>query len=127
MVLRDGVSIRATVRCPNCQNQYTLDELVREHFSHWEVIDDPDPLLSSLGASETSHRVVDVPDSNEELELQLVPESANTQTTNATETTSRPGGPASKVDWSKFKPITHEDYQRMRRQATSPWWTLPRG
>ncbi len=124
MVLRDGVSTRATVRCPNCENQYTLDELVREHFSHWEVIEDPDPLLPSMSSADTFNRIVDVPDTNDDLELQLAPETLGSQQTTASEATMRPAGTAAKVDWSKFKPITHEDYQRMRRQATSPWWTF---
>jgi len=28
------------------------------------------------------------------------------------------------VDWSKFEPITHEQYERMRRKGKSPIWSL---
>lgn len=32
--------------------------------------------------------------------------------------------PKPKTDWSKFEPITHEQFERMRRKSSSPIWSL---
>ena len=132
MILRQGVSLAASLRCPKCQSQYVLEQLIREQLPQWEIVDDPTPNLPVLSASDSSNHIVQVPQSDDELELQLEPEEFSTSPATPpanhvsahSQPQSRASAPGAKVDWSKFKPITHEEYERNRRKSTSPLWQI---
>lgn len=127
MVLRNRVSLQATLRCPSCQSQFVLGELLSNNYTQWEVVDDPETELADFRTSAGQHMVNTVQDDDGvELELQAETsdESATLSEASSVEEIRGARNEARKVDWSRFKPITHEEYQRMRRKATSPLWTF---
>ncbi|RMF39393.1 MAG: hypothetical protein D6753_13860 [Planctomycetota bacterium] len=40
-VLPEGTSAAATIECPNCEQQYVVDSLVRDELVRWKVVYDP--------------------------------------------------------------------------------------
>ncbi|MEZ6136102.1 MAG: hypothetical protein R3C53_14475 [Pirellulaceae bacterium] len=104
------VSNQATIQCPHCHEQFVIQEIL-EALKTWEVIEDPEPQQISVAETpevpqpvaateRTAESVVD--------ELELAAEEPTKKQT----------------DWSRFQPINHEKYERMRRKAKSPLWSV---
>lgn len=131
----------AKLRCPLCQHELVAYDLVQGAHRAWMVIEDPggEDLFADFQArpteetpphyghglhgnrheSHTRHPVspypVSIKDSvtSHDGELKLAPEEAHSQEA-AEEEHGKP------IQWEKFKPITHEEFQRRRRAAKSP-------
>lgn len=131
----------AKLRCPLCQHEIVAYDLVQGAHRAWMVIEDPggedlfadfqarpveeSPAHHGLGLhgdrheSHPRHHVspypVSIDDSvtSHDGELKLAPEDAHAPEA-AEEEHGKP------IQWEKFKPITHEEFQRRRRAAKSP-------
>jgi hypothetical protein len=128
----DGVSLEATIECPHCQEQFVVGEMLNARFSNWLVVHDPaypnglesNAATLAMDGSESdlmeedatadyelssSHmQAADDHDDSEPLQLQAA----------------QAAPPKPKTDWSKFEPITHEQFERMKRKSKSPIWSL---
>ena len=112
-ILPSGVSLEATVQCPHCGKKFVVGEMLTAQFQSWEVISDP---LNSpiLNPHRPVHQDIDdaEEDSNAELKLQDEDESHSRPKTKVN------------TDWKSFEPITHEQFERMRRKSRSPMWSI---
>ena len=107
LVLTAQASLQAVLRCRHCSHQFVLGEMIEAELGYWEVVDDPNaPELKAVGASDDA-----------EIEL-AKDEYVSPQMLMKAEAEKK------KTDWSKFEPITHEQYERMRRKGKSPIWSM---
>jgi hypothetical protein len=116
-------SANARLRCPVCQHELLAGDLLQGTGRNWVVIDDPggDDLFFEFQPQQQLSLADQAPlrfesnlvedDDQGELVLQ---ETAEEKAANAT-------AKGATVDWKKFKPITHEEFQR-RKRATKPGW-----
>lgn len=144
--VRSEVSDQALLKCPNCGNQFRLGDVLDAFYAPWEILENPgiaasatstapasgaaEPTASAAsaetvaahpaglaleGASEHEDRglSLDGPD----LELADDEETGTGLSIDGADK----GKP--KTDWSEFKPITHEEFQRMKRADRSPIWS----
>lgn len=124
LVLPKDVSEKATLSCPSCEEQFVLEELLAERFGYWKVISDPGAELKlasepdfrprpksltpaqQLAAERASRRAPSTADDGEELRI------------------SEPiDEPQHKQQFTSVEPITHEQFERMKRKAKSPLWS----
>ncbi len=121
-VFPEGVTLEATVRCPHCDEQFVVGEMLTSRFGSWIVVNDPATPHGIQRADEFPHTTS---------ELALVAGTSLDRTASTTDDSgplelqadsAQPVRP--KTDWSKFEPITHEQFERMRRKARSPIWSL---
>jgi hypothetical protein len=111
LVLNVHTSLQAVLRCRHCSHQFVLGEMLESELGFWEVVDDP------IAPEPKVERVGEAASDSEEIELAkeeyISPQKLlNTQ------------AKQKKTDWSKFEPITHEQYERMRRKGKSPIWSM---
>ncbi len=124
LVLPKDVSEKATISCPSCEEQFVLEELLAERFGYWKVITDPGAELKlasepdfrprpksltpaqQLAAERASRRAASTADDSVELRLS---ESID--------------APQHKQQFTSVEPITHEQFERMKRKAKSPLWS----
>lgn len=109
--LAPTVSDQATVECPNCEGQFVVSEVLAS-LGTWRVIEDPGSALASTEAPECQSEVA--PHDGSEV--------TSSELSLAEQEPSKPTKP--KTDWSDFKPITHEQYERMKRKTRSPIWAF---
>ncbi len=112
LVLATEASLQAVLRCRHCSKQFTIGEMIEAELGYWEVVEDPNappPKASGDGEVAADDAV---------LELSMSEEYVSPQTLLKKQAEKK------KVDWSKFEPITHEQYERMRRKAKSPIWSM---
>lgn len=106
-VLPLGVSLEASIECPGCQEQFVVGEMLTSHLGTWTVLEDP------AAAASASEVVDDEQASSAALEGELKLADTDTE---------QPAKP--KVNWAEFKPITHEQFERMKRKSRSPIWPM---
>ena len=112
LVLAAEVSLQAVLRCRHCSHQFVLGEMAETEMGFWEVIDDPNaPEPKVFGT-------IDDAADDAELELAKSDEYLSPQMLIKNQAEKKD------VDRSKFEPITHEQYERMRRKGKSPIWSM---
>lgn len=101
------------LRCPRCQAIYTVGEL-SERIASWEILP-PDPAAAAqpYTGSAPSQESFDYVGSSEPAgdEFRL----ADAESTERSKKNS---------DWSSFEPLTHEQYESMKRKSRSPLWSI---
>ena len=116
LVLAADASLKAVLRCRHCSHQFVLGEMIDSELGFWEVVDDPQapepklaPSSNAEGASKNGNPDADlsVEDSEYVSPQALLKKQADKKN----------------VDWSKFEPNTHEQFERMRRKNKSPIWS----
>ncbi|MDX1925787.1 MAG: hypothetical protein SFV81_04680 [Pirellulaceae bacterium] len=130
--------MQAVLRCRHCSNQFVLGEMVEAELGFWEVVSDPqapqskeqvasEPASSQLEAASeaSSGPVVDV---TSDVNIEAVQDTAVIELAKeeyvSPQTLLKSQAEKKKTDWSKFEPITHEQYERMRRKGKSPVWSM---
>jgi len=86
--------------------------MVEAEMGFWEVVDDPnalEPKVSVLDEAESADAEIELAKSEEYISPQML---------------LKKQAEKKKTDSSKFEPITHEQYERMRRKAKSPIWSM---
>ena len=117
LVLAADVSLQAVLRCRHCSHQFVLGEMVAAEMGFWEVVDDPNaPEPKAVGRADDAGDH----DANDGAELEL----AESEEYVSPQLLMKKQGEKKNVDWSKFEPITHEQYERMRRKGKSPIWSM---
>lgn len=125
-------SRHAKLRCPVCHHELESAELLLAGRRHWMVIEDPggedafeawrlesaarqvlaaggQPVGAAVGAGQAD-------DDGHGYRL-----AAETPTPSRVASGAKNQVGKKQVDWSKFKPITHEEFESRMRQASSPW------
>lgn len=124
LLLPGETSSEAEVECPHCAHQFVIGKLL-EDLGTWKVLSDPGAAsaatLTTAGSGNTEvespHLPAEVsPSDTSSGELQLAGESSSDS--------EQAGKPGSKVNWSNYEPITHEQYERMKRKSRSPLWSM---
>jgi hypothetical protein len=113
----DGVSLEATIQCPHCEEQFVVGEMLTSTFGTWNIINDP----------ALPHGSVDRLSDDEDEELKLAPLDKPQWTgtgPNRRLVRRRRGMVNPETDWSKFEPITYEQFEKLRRQDSSPGRTM---
>lgn len=141
--LPEGISQTATLQCPMCGHTTQASALTQNAGPTWIVVDPGDPAqplttgIPSATTIESPQAIVQpMPESN-------TPDSPSTEPAPIT-VTSTPSGstdnadyeladpnlpkadrtrkqPLKQQDWSKHKPLTHDEYQRRKRKSSSPF------
>ncbi len=121
LILAGDASLKAILRCRHCSHQFVLGEMIDAELGFWEVVDDPNavellpaPSSASVAAKSISANAED----DSELELAGDSEYVSPQSMMKQQAVKQ------NVDWSKFEPITHEQFERMRRKGKNPIWSL---
>ncbi len=121
LVLAADASLQAVLRCRHCSHQFVLGEMIEAELGFWEVVDDPNAaelsFATRLGTDAADNGTADV---EQDSELQLAESSEYV----SPQSLIKKRAEKKNVDWSKFEPITHEQYERMRRKGKSPIWSL---
>ncbi len=93
--------------------------MIESNLGFWDVVEDPNPPAQSSATASSSHSNApgDSSDASSELEL-AESEYESPQTLLKKQSIKKD------VDWSKFEPITHEQFEKMRRKAKSPVWSM---
>lgn len=141
--LPEGISQTATLQCPMCGHTTQASALTQTAGPTWIVVDPGDPPQPlevetvSATASESPQAIVQpLAESND-------PVSPSAEQTSTTATSSPSGStdgadyeladpnlpkadrtrkqPLKQQDWSKHKPLTHDEYQRRKRKSSSPF------
>lgn len=116
--------MQAVLRCQHCSHQFVLGEMIDAEMGFWEVVEDPNlPSAKGEAAGETmpanSASLAEAADSDFELELEKTAEYVSPQTLLKSQEAEK-----KKTERSKFEPISHEQYERMRRKSKSPFWSM---
>ena len=114
LVLAAETSLQAVLRCRHCSHQFVLGEMVEAELGFWEVVDDPNATEPKVTSAVNVNSAADEP----ELELAKSEEYVSPQTL------AKKRAEKKNVDWSKFEPISHDQYERMRRKTKSPIWSM---
>jgi hypothetical protein len=110
-VLAAEVSLQAVLRCRHCSHQFVLGEMVEAELGFWEVVDDPNT---------PKPKVVDAAEGVDDAALEL----AKSEEYFSPQMLLKKQAEKENVEWSKFEPITTEQYERMRRKGKSPIWSM---
>lgn len=114
-LLPPGLSQETTVRCPHCAAEFVLRDLWQNRLEQWQVVDSP-PHPMPLQSDRASGTRIECPPDDGTEELQLA---------SADNTSPAAPLPSKKsVDWSQFKPITHDQFEKMKRKRASPLWSV---
>jgi hypothetical protein len=120
-------SANARLRCPVCQHEVLAGDLLQGTNRTWVVIDDPggEDLFYAYNpaptlADQSPLRFESEPSSetaeNDGEELVLEDSVEHADSTESSKGTT--------VDWKKFKPISHDEFQRRKRATKPAWMTL---
>ncbi len=112
LVLTAEASLQAVLRCRHCSHQFVLGEMIEGEMGFWEVVEDPkvsEAKVSNADEAVTEDSEIQLAESEEYMSPQMV---INTQSEEK------------KTGGSKFEPIRNEQYDRMRRKAKSPMWSM---
>jgi hypothetical protein len=131
-LLPPSVSLEVSLECPQCGEKLNLASYVAEHFSVWKVTHDPatHPLANSAIAESVTNSINSTtnakPANSLGKDLELVEENAGQDDDSPVdlkleEVVERP---AAKKPWLETQPITHEQFERMKRKDRSPIWTI---
>lgn len=123
LVLNSQTSMQAVLRCRHCSHQFVLGEMVEAELGFWEVISDPQAPQSKdqVTSEPTNEPASDV--TSEAAQDTAVIELAKEEYISP-QMLLKSQAEKKKTDWSKFEPITHEQYERMRRKGKSPIWSM---
>jgi hypothetical protein len=127
LVLAADASLQAVLRCRHCSHQFVLGEMIQAELGYWEVVDDPNALEPKSSpirdeaeeGAEADHTDLALAESEESEAKEY--DSPQTLIKKHPENRQLP---QNSVDWSKFEPIHHEQYERMRRKGKSPIWSM---
>ncbi|MFK7736397.1 MAG: hypothetical protein AB8B50_10230 [Pirellulaceae bacterium] len=124
------VSFEVKLECPQCGETLDLASYLADHHSVWKVIQAPSthPLANSAIAEAVANSADPITgaatDYSDE-ELRLVEEETSTNSASGEiklgEVVERP---AAKQPWLETQPITHEQYERIKRKNRSPIWSM---
>lgn len=137
--LPEGVSQTATLQCPMCGHTTLASALAQSAGPTWIVVDPGDPAQPLTAATSIENpQMIAQPmgESN-------TPDSPSAEPAPTTATNSPSGStdgtdyeladpnlpkadrtrkqPLKQQDWSKHKPLTHDEYQRRKRKSSSPF------
>lgn len=106
--LPEGVSPDASLSCPQCNHVVSLSSILNSDVPSWNVVE------GSAAANAPSDVAVPAEEAavttEEDLELADVEETKKDS--------------KSQVNWSEFKPITHDQFERNKRRSRSPIWSI---
>ncbi len=114
-LIPNSTSLESTIRCPHCEAQLVLGEVLLSQFSSWEVVEDPAEKLAYPPRKLDPGVVVPVPADNVEPQLSLAPFVAE-------EDTVSPPQPASLESITRSGSMS--EYERRRRKQKSPIWSV---
>ena len=118
LILAANASLQATLRCRHCSHQFVLGEMIESELGFWEVVDDPQaPEPTIAPKSSPIQAITEDNAADGEITLANEPEYVSPQALLKQQANKK------NVDWSKFEPITHEQFERMRRKSKSPVWS----
>lgn len=128
----DGVSLQATLECPHCREQFVVGEMLNARYSTWLVVHDPAYLdgpqsTAAALAMDGSEADSAAEDTTADYELSSAATAAGDDQDDSAPLQLQAASaapPKPKTDWSKFEPITHEQFERMKRKSRSPIWSL---
>lgn len=116
LVLPANASLKAKVECPACTEQFVVGDMITEQFGVWSVIDDPSPVTQRKYYGGPAATITpSIPGDLGDGELKLADEEPKPKTKSKTN---------KDVDWSDFKPITYEQYEKLKRDSRSPFWPV---
>ena len=120
-------SANARLRCPVCQHEILAGDLLQGTHRQWVVIDDP-------GGEDLFYAYHPAPILAEQAPLRFEAESTSETADNegdelvledtGDQVDLADNGKGTTVDWKKFKPITHDEFQRRKRATKPAWMTL---
>lgn len=118
LVLPLNASLKAKVQCPSCTEEFVVGEMITSRYGVWSVIEDPEPVVPQRQytggiATAAAHSIA--ADLGDGEELKLAEEDPKPKSKTKTKTN---------VDWSDFKPITYEQYEKLKRDSRSPFWSV---
>ena len=107
-------------------HQFNVGDVLDQEVSHWTVIDDPlvdelhDAAIQHV-AAQSSHAATTTPhlDGSSQVSDSPIEEGADLQLEDAADVS-----PPTSRSVSAVQPITHEQYTRMRKKASSPIWSI---
>ncbi len=117
LILVAETSLQAVLSCRHCSHQFVLGEMIEKELGFWEVVDDPQAPEASSAASAAAIQANDQTVEDADLELAEESEYVSPQSLMKKQAAKK------NVDWSKFEPITHEQFERMRRKDKSAIWS----
>ncbi|MGN6544834.1 MAG: hypothetical protein ACTHK7_07280 [Aureliella sp.] len=140
------MSDQALLKCPNCGNQFRLGDVLDAFYAPWEILENPGIAASAASAAPTSAAAeptaaaaaaetaaaqpaglaLEGASEREDRGLSLDGpdlELADDEESGTGISIGGAGEGKPKTDWSEFKPITHEEFQRMKRADRSPIWS----
>ncbi len=118
LVLAKEASLKAVLRCKHCDAQFVLGEMIESSLGFWDVVEDPNPPTQALVAA-TAEPNQSTSDERVSAELELAQSEFESP-----QAILRKQASKQDVDWSKFEPITHEQFEKMRRKSKSPIWSM---
>lgn len=117
LVLAAETALEATLRCQHCSQQFVLGEMIEAELGYWEVVSDSEATVPKYNDDVEVDVKVEVAADDAVLEL-------SRSEFDSPQTLLKKPAESKKVDWSKFEPISHEQYERMRRKGKSPVWSM---
>ena len=111
LVLPLNASLKAKIKCPSCSEEFVVGDMLTSQFGVWDVVDDPTPVPKQQKQYSSTAPVLPVPGDLGDGELKLADEEPKSP-------------PKKNVDWSDFKPITYEQYEKLKRDSRSPFWPV---
>ncbi|MEM7475557.1 MAG: hypothetical protein AAF483_11255, partial [Planctomycetota bacterium] len=126
--MKSGVSEKAKLACPKCEEEFVLIDLLESQYGFWKVVTDPGdeiklasekpdfrevsrPLAGTVSAGSLSGNQPVRPaaniDDDEELKIRDAEDEAKP-----------------KQQFTSVEPITYEQFEKMKRKDRSPLWSM---
>lgn len=124
--LPEGVSQTATLQCPMCGHNTPASALAHSAGPTWIVVEPGDPahpMVLPASTPELTANKAEVPAADE---TSITPSGSTDEADYELADPNQPKAdrtrkqPIKQQDWSKHKPLTHEEYQRRKRKSGSP-------
>jgi|GEM_PF-2182897 len=118
--LPEGTSPTALLQCPLCGHTTAASELIQSVGPTWVILDPGQPIAAeSLEVNQATgeEKLVSSNPSPATTEVTAADEAANENLPKADRTRKQP---IKQEDWGKFKPISHDEFQRRKRKSGSP-------
>lgn len=121
LLLPNEVSPQASIACPVCEEQFVLENILESEFGYWRVVQDPHRVNL---ASDTTEIATATP--GEVTQPKEPSITASDADVSKTEWSLQPAEPntAPNLSRPKFAPISHEQFERAKRETRSPVWTI---
>ncbi len=117
------LSQAAKIRCPACSTEFSLAEVVDSQLACWQIVDEMESEFSVASAPVHDDSLMKALAYRDEVTIEP-PSDQSGELPLATAELASPAKAATKADWSGFQPITHEQFERMKRKSRSPVWQI---